>query len=89
MKSAAVAAGLSALAILVSAGCSSASGSGASQAASAGSTAIVGTNRSPAYFTPTATAAGTAASMNTGQRNPDVRTPIHAARASSDRQVAS
>ena len=54
-----------------------------------GSTAIVGTNSSPAYFTPTASAAGSAASKNTGHRNLAVRTMIHAAQASRDRQVAS
>ena len=55
-----------------------------------GSTAIVGTNSAPAYFTPTsASAACSAASKNTGHRKVAVRTTIHAAKASRDRQVAS
>ena len=50
---------------------------------------MVGTNSRPAYLTPTASAATGAASKKTGHRKTAVRTMIHAAVASRNRQVAS
>ena len=58
-------------------------------AVSTGSIAMVGTNSRPAYFVATARAATGAASRKSGQREMAVRTMIHAARASRNRQLAS
>ena len=50
---------------------------------------MVGTNSRPAYLVATASAATGAASRNSGQRDTAVRTMIHDAAASRNRQLAS